>query len=316
MRGARQALEELEEEGSLELVLGCDFAGPCLPSQQRRKILALVARRRADSAYEIGVDGFNARVLKGRTPGWTAHELVEVLVKLRPSVAAFDFPFSIPSSLLASLEFARLVGLERALETWLALNEFVASMLTLQPRLDYSAFKGWRGRDFWLKRQTDVLAGAQPPLKDSYQVLFNMTLLGNALLHELRSRAGYRVLPFDRPGKGPVAVEVYPGLAMRTLGCPSYKRDPKTAIKLMLEFCSHMGVRVEVAPAIVEFCETYDSGRGKTHDPDGSDALIALCLGILHREGLTRALVEDQADPVVAAREGVIWGLVERGEHG
>jgi hypothetical protein len=92
---------------SSEIVIGVDFAGPSKRSAQQRKILAVSARRICAKQYEISPEGLNDRLL-ARHPGWTAADLMEVILKTGGSVSALgcDFPFSIPASLLADTHFA------------------------------------------------------------------------------------------------------------------------------------------------------------------------------------------------------------------
>ncbi len=128
-------------------------------------------------------------------------------------------------------------------------------------------------------------AQAQQPLKDRFQVLFNMTLLSNALLASLGDDGAYRVVPFQAPGPSREVIEVYPGVTMRRLGRTDYKRQPARVIDATLSHCATQGISLDVDPAIRSFCEEYNTaGRGRL-DPDRSDALIALAVAILYREG-------------------------------
>jgi hypothetical protein len=292
------------------MIVGVDFGGPASAAAQRRKIVAVAAGRVAPRRYSIEPAEMNRRLLSSAAPGWTAEALAaELLSRREVEIVAADFPFSVPDALLGSESFAALVGREQAFETWHAFSSFVAGRVPLAPPLDLAAFAPWRDARLraihWSKRVTDAAAGAQPPLKDLYQCLFNMTLLGVSLLHALRAR-GYAIAPFDPPGQRN-AIEVYPGAAMRALGCPEYKRRPAAAIDAMLAHCAAAGVDVQVHPRVRRLCERYDTGRASP-DPDASDALIALCLGILHREGLTRELIP-RSEERRRASEGVIWGL-------
>jgi hypothetical protein len=66
-------------------------------------------------------------------------------------------------------------------------SELSAAKLRFDPILDE-----WRDKRFWRKRATDVATRGQPPLKDKFQNLFNMTLIGSAFLEAL-SREGMEV---------------------------------------------------------------------------------------------------------------------------
>ena len=220
-----------------------------------------------------------------------------------------DFPFSIPAELIANPDFAQRVKRERPFGTWLEFNSFVAAKAPVACPTDLSEFQGWRDKQFWKLRATDKAASAQPPLKDNFQTLFNMTLLGAALLARLRITGHYRVEPFDAEcGQAGTLIEIYPGVAMRRLGKPDYKRDPSGAIKTILKFCGDVGIKIDLNPAVRVRCETYGMDRIPP-DPDGSDALIALCTGILFKEGRCERVVGDSVDARIAL-EGAIWAPV------
>lgn len=295
--------------GVPEMVIGADFSGASNAATQRRKLIAIAALRHAPGTYEVTADRFNARLVgQGQPPGWTAEELAgELRDRSLPRVAAFDFPFSIPRALLEDADFAAAAGHPQAFGTWEAFNRFIAANLPLRPPLDLARFAPWRNVAYWQKRASDGLAQAQPPLKSMYQVLFNMTLLGNALLAALAAGGKYRIVPFHASGPANEVIEIYPGAAMRSLGLPTYKRDPRAAIRLMLDYCASKGIAITIDPAIRTFCETYNSGKEEAPDPDGSDAFIALATAILYREGIATEII---AHGATAERrtEGVIWG--------
>jgi hypothetical protein len=292
-----------------EMLVGVDFAGPSQASAQRKKIIAIMAIRSTSGEYEILPNDFNERLLTGTYPGWTAFELSEALIhRFQSRVVAFDFPFSIPYSLLKSADFSLCVGLNRPLNTWQTFNDFIAMNMDLDPPLSLEAFVGWRNKIFWKKRATDVLVNAQPALKDRFQVLFNMTLLGNCLLNKLSKSRQYKILPFSNEGRNEI-IEIYPGYTMRALKRPDYKRDPGKAIKAILSHCKSKNIQIDVSPSIIHFCETYNSASGKGYDPDGSDALIALCTSILYREGWCREAL-NREDEFLRESEGAIWGPI------
>ncbi len=294
-----------------ELIIGVDFAGPRKAVDQRRKIIAIGALRISPGAYRITLDGFNERLTRrDRGPGWTGEELVHALRDRYPArVVAFDFPFSIPQRLLDDPTFAADVGHDGPFGTWANFNRFVAAALPLTCPIDLSPFAGWRNKAYWLKRSTDVPAQAQPPLKDRFQVLFNMTLLGNALLASLADDGEYRVVPFQAPGASREVIEVYPGVTIRRLGRADYKRQPARAIDAILGHCATQGISIDVDPAIRSFCEEYNTAGRGGFDPDGSDALIALAIAILYREGRCEMVGRiDQEEQLNG--EGTIWAPI------
>lgn len=298
------------EKNGLERIVDVDFAGPSKASDQRRKILGIVATRISPGMYRVSPDNFNARLLENnRRPGWTAIELAEALLETPARVVAFDFPFSIPRTLLSDARFAEIVGHDGTFKSWTEFNRFVSARLPLESPLDFSPFARWRDKTFWLKRETDTVTGAHPPLKHQFQVLFNMTLLGNSLLARLADSGSYDIIPFRDSDQAAEVVEIYPGFTMRSLGRSDYKRDPSRTISTILDHCSKKSISVDLDPSIRAFCETYDSGRGKISDPDGSDAFIALATGILYREGQCENALEDP-DPHWRSTEGTIWGPV------
>lgn len=291
-----------------ETLIGVDFSGASKGSEQRKKIIGIAATRIEPGLYYVTPDGFNTRLVQqGRPPGWTAEELAEALLRAPARVVAFDFPFSIPISLLNDADFAAAVGHSGAFGTWAEFNRFIAGHLSLRPPTDLAPFAAWRSKAYWLKRATDIPAGAQPALKHMFQVLFNMTLLGNALLASLGASGRYRIIPFDETGPENEVIEIYPGVTMRSLRFAQYKQDPVGAIDLILGYCASNGISIEVDPTIRDFCETYSSGSKKALDPDGSDALIALATAVLYREGLGSEVIEP-GERHRRLVEGVIWG--------
>lgn len=293
-----------------ELIVGSDFSGARGARDQRRKIVALAAIRESDGRYTIAPDGFNARVLATpRQPGWTAAELAATLTSGEPArVVAFDFPFSIPAPLLDDPAFAARVGHAGAFGSWAAFNRFVAAQLPLAPPLDFTPLAPWRDKGLWLRRATDRAASAQPPLKSVMPVLFNMTLLGNALLAALADSGRYRIRPFMEDGPANEVIEIYPGITMRGLGFRGYKRDPVGAIATVLAYLADRGIAIMLDPALRRFCEEYTTAPPPGRDPDASDALIALLTAILHREGQTAEILPAEAASLRPI-EGAVWGL-------
>jgi predicted nuclease with RNAse H fold len=290
-----------------ERVVGIDFAGPAKPRDQRRKILAILAERVGSRRWRVPAAGLNARLLRS-PPGWTAAELADALVDMAPAPSAVgaDFPFCVPRALLARASFAAAVGGGRAFGTWAAFNAAVARRIPLARPVDYGPFRGWRRKRLWLKRACDVPAGAQAPLKDRFQVLFNMTLLGNAFLRRLARSGRFDVVPFQARGRTPV-VEVYPGHALRALGVPGYKRAPRRALRAIGAHLASLGVALEIDRGVLAACEAYDSGGAAAQDHDAADALVAAAIAVLYREGLAREI----GGPAARARDrdGAIWSV-------
>jgi predicted nuclease with RNAse H fold len=290
-----------------ERVVGIDFAGPAKARDQRRKILAVLAERAAPRRWVVPPAGLNARLLRS-PPGWTAGELADALVAMAPapSVVGADFPFCVPRALLARASFAAAAGHGGAFGTWSAFNAAVARRIPLACPVDYGPFRGWRRKRLWLKRACDVPAGAHAPLKDRFQVLFNMTLLGNAFLRRLARSGRFDVVPFQARGRTPV-VEVYPGHALRALGVPGYKRAPRRALRAIVAHLASRGVALEIDRDVLAACEAYDTGGAAAHDHDAADALVAAAIAVLYREGLAREI----AGPAARARDrdGAIWSV-------
>lgn len=176
----------------------------------------------------------------------------------------------------------------------------------MQDPLDFSPFQTWRSlarQRLWARRETDHETQAQPPLKDSFPSLFQMTLLGTALLARLETSGIYAVRPFScRPGKNEV-IEVYPAGTLRALGIKRYKRDPLAAIAAVLACCVEFGIRINIERSVLRACTEYHSSAGA--DFDAADALVALCTAILYLEGAcVMAVPHSESRP---PRDGVIW---------
>lgn len=154
-------------------IVGIDFGAPRRERDQRRKIIAIEAKRTEWRQYQIHAVGFNERLLANDPPGWTAKGLLDELLRRPVRIAAFDFPFCVPDTLLRDEKFAADVGYEHgAFIGWRTFNAFVAEKLPLRDPLDFDPFEPWRSRSerarLWVRRATDVAAGGQPPLKDKF----------------------------------------------------------------------------------------------------------------------------------------------------
>lgn len=308
---------EMRTHGS-DSLLGVDFGAPRRAQYQRRKIIAIEALSVDWRKYRIAGDGVNARLLaQTGSPGWSAQELLGELIARPVRIVAFDFPFCIPMTLLNDEEFAAIVGHAGPFGGWRAFSGFVAQNLKLADPLDFDFFSPWRAaserRRLWGRRATDHEAGGQPPLKDRFQSVFQMTLLGNVLLSKPWQSTLYRVIPFGGLSTQNEAIEVYPGATLRQLGLKNYKKQPAKAVALALQACSAAGITIEADADVLGVCSEYYSG-GATPDHDAADALVALCTAILYREGECRAAIG--GCPVDHRLEGAIWvprpGLVGR----
>lgn len=292
------------------MFVGVDFGAPRRARDQRRKIVAIAARAAGPKRYVVDAAGMNARLVAGGLPGWSARELVETLRAHPMRVVAFDFPFSVPASLLTDAAFAAAAGHSRgAFGSWETFRAFVAERLPLHDELDFSPFIAWRDPErrasLWLKRATDVAAGAQPPLKDKFQATFQMTLLGNAMLERLCGAHLYRAPPLGEGHGAHEVIEVYPGATLRHAGLSSYKARPHDALAAAMALCTAVGITLDVDPRLLAFCRSYSSGSGAP-DHDAADAFVALCTALLYAEGACRpALVDEHAE--VRQTEGAIW---------
>ncbi len=267
-------------------LIGVDFGAPMHARDQRCKIIAVEAQPAGWRRYEVLPAGMNERLVPGsRATGWSARELLDALLARPVRVAAFDFPFCVPDSLLRDERFSRAVGEREPFMGWRAFNAACGRLLPLSEPLDFDPFVRWRHAEFTrAKRATDRAANAQPPLKDRYQSLFQMTILGNALLARMWESKLYRVGPFGGSNQEHEAIEVYPAVTLRRLGMRSYKKRPREAIRA--------------------FCETYQSSRD---DHDGADALVALVTAIFYAEGLCQKVMPEDASLHTHEVEGAIF---------
>lgn len=108
---------------------------------------------------------------------------------------------------------------------------------------------------------------------------------------------------------------------MRSLGLRNYKQQPEEALTRLLTHLKDAAITLKLEPRLAQLCMTYSSGGAKQRDPDLSDALVALGLVILQREGQARPQVPTatrtpdggwkvSAEVAAAvAAEGVIWAL-------
>lgn len=297
-------------------IIGCDFGAPRKAGDQAKKIIAIEAVEIGPKHFAIRNLGRNRRLLElpnGR-PGWTVPALRDSLANDRSvQIGAFDFPFSIPLSLLQSGPFAQRIDVAepfRHRSQWAAQ---VARRLRLEftregpngEMSDLASFDAWRDTSFWHRRACDIATKACPPLKHIGQNLFAMTLAGTALLESLQD-SGYEILLAQSPSEtSRILFETYPSLVARRVGFQgSYKQDPVRCMETALMYLEQHGIRLDFAPEIRTFCESYRTG-GNQPDPDGSDAFLCLVAAICYRAGLVE-VTYGQATPPQQAEEGGI----------
>ena len=318
----------MTEPISKEVVVGCDFGVPASAGQQSKKIIAIEAVRIGEREYSVLPTGRNERLRlshppstsgdwQSRRPGWTLPALTASLA-LDPaaSVAAFDFPFSIPISLLTSKDFAEAVGSEpfHTRATW---ARFVGDNLQLsfsnslaKAKLDdLDNFRNWRDKKFWQRRATDEATGGSPPLKHMYQNVFSMTLAGTAMLDVL-SRHGMApaLSSAFMPSRGRVSFETYPSAVADRCGFTgSYKRSPEQCLVQAEAYLAANNIVLDFSTPVREFCLTYrTSGSSKSDpDPDGADAFLCLVAAIFFREHKAE-LCSGSASTALLTQEGCI----------
>ncbi len=303
-------------------LIGCDFGVPLRAGDQAKKIILIEAVQISAKRYAVRPYGRNARLVRwlagdrkwpiGR-PGWTVPSLADALsTDNTVKTAAFDFPFSIPVSLLKDSGFARALN-TRPFMTRRAWAAFVSSRLRLEfandkanAKLeDMKRFDAWRDKRFWESRATDKATGGSPPLKHMYQNVFAMTLAGVTLLCKLEA-FGYTVVLDSLPTPGPrTAFETYPSSIGTRIGFQgSYKTDSVRCLGHAVEYLSNQGISLELDPEVRSFCETYRTGS-KHHDPDGADAFLCLVAAIGFQEGMVE-LCRGNADQATLKEEGAI----------
>ncbi len=310
----------------LPRVAGSDFGVPATAGEQARKIIWIEAIRRGPRDYAILPHGMNRRLVSSlagkRWPhnrrGWTLPELCSSLLEQsRIEAVAFDFPFSLPVSLLASAEFSGRLG-QAPFGTRQQWADFVGSQLPMafdRPGVGgrlvgLRHFDPWKDSRYWQPRQTDRAAQASPPLKHCYQSLFTMTLAGVAMLERL-AEAGYRRIdtlahlpsPAANPWPGALLLETYPRSVARRIGFRgSYKQEPQACLAAAESYLERCGVRLAFDPAVRQFCQQYRTGGS---DPDGADAFLCLVTAISLREGLAERC-PPHVDRRIRLEEGTI----------
>ncbi|MEP3481918.1 MAG: hypothetical protein ABJZ55_21930 [Fuerstiella sp.] len=307
-------------------VIGCDFGASSKAGLQAKKTILIEAERVADKTYRCHDTGRNKRLVSHRKlqkkgssagwkhnrAGWTIADLADSLANDASVMAAgFDFPFSIPVSLLQSATFAQVVQQQTFgnRTTWVAFlkrqltlhfeTEHASSTLTCLRKVD-----AWKRQTFWQNRQTDQIAKAQPPLKHVYQNVFNMTLLGNLLLAKLEVAGFTTVLSKRQLGLSiRPCVEAYPALVAKRIGVMgSYKQQPQQCIQKAVDWLAQQGITLQLTDKLKTACETYQTAE---NDFDAADALLCLVTSICVLEGQAEILV-GSADETVQLQEGGI----------
>lgn len=292
----------------LQRAIGCDFSGNLTAGEQAKKTILIEAVRIGPKSWRIEPTGRNERLIRRpdrRKPwrhnrrGWTIAELADSLCQDSSIIAGgFDFPFSIPVTLLKDSAFAEACrGASRqppaafgTRNRWMKFlrnqvqHTFGTTLASSKLKLP-DAFEHIRDSRWWLKRATDIAASAQPPLKHQYQSMFNMTILGGRLLCGLK-QAGYRQIPFDTattPTHGPgVVFETYPALIARHLGFSGrYKREPIRCIDHVIGELTRRGISLAMDARVKRFCRNYRTAGG---DPDAADAFLCLAASICYAQ--------------------------------
>lgn len=312
-------------------VMGVDFGASQTAGEQAKKTIAIEAVKLSDRVYSIENGGRNARLRisaptgrmratprpkdwKQNRAGWTIPDLCDSL-ESDPSVVvgAFDFPFSIPHSLLNDPAFAaacRSTNAPSPLKTRRRWIDFVARHLTLKfdgdratsKMVGLDSFDGIRNSAFWKPRATDTATGGSPPLKHQYQSLFNMTLCGAAMLSRLR-KSGYSENLRNTTPQVQSIFETYPRETARRVGFRgSYKSDPQTCLQQAVRYLKERGIELKFDRAVKEFCLNYRTGN---NDPDAADAFLCLIAAICFDCGRAD-LCHGNASKKVLSQEGAI----------
>jgi hypothetical protein len=301
-------------------VAGCDFGVPQTAGEQAKKIILIEAIRLGDRQYAIEPTGRNARLVRvvsndapwmDKRQGWTLPDLADSLSADRSvKVIAFDFPFSIPVSLLRDSDFAGRMK-ESPFMTRERWASFVSSHLRLQfdndqasARLeDLARFAPWRDKAFWKPRVTDKETNASPPLKHMFQNVFAMTLAGSSLLSHLSVNGYTTVLDANNPCAAQCVFETYPRAVAKQVGFTgSYKKDADECLEKAEEFLAGRGIRLDFDEQVRRFCQEY---RTSGHDPDGADAFLCLVAAIAFQEGMAE-LCGGEADAAMLREEGAV----------
>ena len=282
----------------MQKVIGVDFGVPRRAGDQAKKIILIEAVKRSGRRYSIEPTGRNERLVRPfggnswreRRRGWTMDELRDSLcADAGVAAAAFDFPFSLPISLLRDRSFAQAVETTEAFKTRAAWQAWVSNNMPLTFDGDrassimtgWQLFDAWRDTKFWISRTTDKATRASPPLKDKFQSVFNMTIAGASLLGSM-ARSGYRE-QLSSLQQGRAVFETYPREVASRLGFTgSYKQEPLDCLECAVASLEKREIELEFDPVVEIFCQQYTTGEG---DHDGVDAFLCLAAAICFDQG-------------------------------
>ena len=301
-------------------LIGCDFGVPKKAGDQAKKIILIEAVQIGARHYAIKPDDRNERLVRNHTQqdswkkrrrGWTLPDLADSLAADHSiRAAAFDFPFSIPLSLLKNEEFARRVN-QKPFGTRERWASFVSKNLRLQfngdkassTLTDLAKFDTWRDKQFWKRRTSDVVTNASPSLKHKFQNVFAMTLGGIALLNRLDAGGCTIVLDEVDASLERSIFETYPREVASRVGFNgSYKQCPDDCLAKAEEYLNQNGITLDFDDRVRSFCQEY---RTSGNDPDGADAFLCLVAAIAFSEGLAE-LCDGEASMEVLKQEGGI----------
>lgn len=301
-------------------VAGCDFGVPKKAGDQAKKIILIEAVRLDDRHYAIEPTCRNERLIqpfvkgghwKQNRRGWTLPELHESLsIDYATKACSFDFPFSIPLTLLNDQSFAQRLNQATfcTRQRWV---EFVSERLSLgfdnekasAPLKDLSRFDKWRDKQFWQKRSTDSATNGSPPLKHKFQNVFAMTIAGASLLSRLSTGQYTTVLDDAQVTAAQSLFETYPREVANRIGfAGSYKDRPQDCLEQAVTFLEEQGIKLDFDEQVRHFCETY---RTSGNDPDGADAFLCLVAAICFYEGMAE-MCSGGADAATLKEEAAI----------
>jgi hypothetical protein len=183
-----------------------------------------------------------------------------LLAELGPWVGGFDFPFGLPRSAVAELDWPL---------DWRALVAFCATLGRPAFRARLDAHRAARAiGDRYVHRAVDWSAASHSPLKLVNPPVALMFLEGAPRL----ARAGVTVPGIVAGDPSRVAVEAYPGWLVRSITRASYKSDTRskqtteraavrTRVVAALRGGEHgLGIRLEASAAILDRAQTDASG--------------------------------------------------------
>lgn len=170
---------------------------------------------------------------------------------------------------------------------------------------------GWQQQAFWMNRQTDDVARAQPPLKHLYQNVFNMTFWESCRWLNWNDPASRPFCPQVTYCRKPPCVEAYPALVAKRIGVDgSCKRQPEQCIEKGIARLAGQGVTMIWPDCLKAACITYQTAEG---DYEAADAFLCLVTSICVVEGLSEMLIADARPAIQKQESGIVVPRV--GEH-